>query len=105
MQGLLTYSSVADPGCLSWISDPNFFHTRSRIQGQKDSRIPDPHQHQRIKVFKPKKLFFSSWKYDPECSFRILDPVVDFLPIRGLKGTGSRIPDPQHWVILLLFLP
>ncbi len=24
--------SVADPGCLSWISDPSFFHPRSRIR-------------------------------------------------------------------------
>jgi hypothetical protein len=31
--------SVADPGCLSRIPDPNFFHPGSRIQGQKG---PDP---------------------------------------------------------------
>jgi hypothetical protein len=29
--------NVADPGCLSRILDPNFFHPGSRIQGQKDS--------------------------------------------------------------------
>jgi hypothetical protein len=32
----------------------------------------------------------------------IRDPYPDFLPIsdpgsRGQKGTGFRIPDPQHW--------
>jgi hypothetical protein len=37
--------SVADPGCLSWISDPNFFHPGSRV---KRFRIPDPDSHQRI---------------------------------------------------------
>jgi hypothetical protein len=30
-----------DPGCLSRIPDPNFFHPGSWIQGQKDSRIPN----------------------------------------------------------------
>ncbi len=43
------------PVCASGmcIPDPNFFHPESRIQGQKDSRIPDPvpHPHERIEVF------------------------------------------------------
>ncbi len=56
----------------------------SRIPGQKDSRIPDPHPHQRFKYF------------DQSCSSRVRIPDFDFLPIpdtgsRGLKGTGSRI--------------
>jgi hypothetical protein len=43
-------SSVADPRRLSRIPDPNFFHPdpRSRIQGQKDSRL---RIHIRIEVF------------------------------------------------------
>jgi hypothetical protein len=39
--------SVADPGCLSRIPEPNFFHPEYWIQGQKDSRIRI-----RIKEFK-----------------------------------------------------
>jgi hypothetical protein len=30
------------------IPDPNFCHSESRIQGQKDSRIPDPDPQKRI---------------------------------------------------------
>jgi hypothetical protein len=44
--------------------------------------------------------------HDPGSSsrIRIPDAGIDFLPIpdpgiRGQKGTGSRIPDPQHWFI------
>ncbi len=87
------FFSVADPGCFSRISDPNFF-------------IPDPnfyHPGSRIsikefKYFNHKKWFLSSRKYDPGCSsrIRIPDPDPDFLPIpdprsRGQKGTGYRI--------------
>jgi hypothetical protein len=57
-------ASVADPGCLFWNPDPNFFHHGSRILTQKFS--------------------LSSRKYDPGCSFRIRIPDPDF----------SRIPDP-----------
>jgi hypothetical protein len=31
-------NSVADPGCLSWIPDPNFTHPGSRIQKQQQKR-------------------------------------------------------------------
>ncbi len=34
-------NSVADPGCLSWIPDPDFFHPGSCIR---IFSIPDPHQ-------------------------------------------------------------
>jgi hypothetical protein len=82
--------SVADPGCLSRIPDPTFFHPGSELS---PSRI-------RIKEFKyfkpkkPKKWFLSSRKYDPGCSSWIPDPDADFLPIpdpgsRGQKATGS----------------
>jgi hypothetical protein len=37
--------SVADPGCLSRIPDPTFFHSGSRIR---TVSIPDPGPHQRI---------------------------------------------------------
>jgi hypothetical protein len=48
-------SSVADPGCLSPIPDPNFFHLGSRIR---TVSIPDPGSRIRIKefmYFNPKK--------------------------------------------------
>jgi hypothetical protein len=41
------------------------------------SRISDPHE--RIKVFSPQTLFFSSRTYDPGCSCRIRDLDHDFL--------------------------
>jgi len=67
--------SAADPGCLY----------RIRIFS-----IPNP----KFKYFNPQKNVFSSRKYDPGCSSRILD--ADFLPIpnprsRGQKGTGTWI--------------
>jgi hypothetical protein len=42
-------SSVADSGC--FISDPGSRFSSSRIPGQKDYRIPDPHPHQRVELF------------------------------------------------------
>jgi hypothetical protein len=78
-------SSVADPGCLSQIPDPTFFHPGSRIR---TVSIPDPGSRIRIKefmYFNPKKWFLSSRKYDPGCSSRI----------RMLTFYPSRIPDPD----------
>jgi hypothetical protein len=48
-------NSVANPGCLSRIPDPTFYHPGSRIQ---PVSIPDPGSRNRIKEFKyfnPKK--------------------------------------------------
>jgi hypothetical protein len=84
-----TKFSVEDPGCLSRIPDPTYFHPGSRIR---TVSIPDPGSRILIKEFKhfnpkkAKKWFISSKKYDPSCSSRIPDPDADFLP--------SRIPDP-----------
>jgi hypothetical protein len=66
----------------------SFFHSRSRIQGQNDSRIRI-----RIKEFKPKKLFQSSWKYDPKCLSRIR--ILIFHPSRIPGSKRHRIPDPD----------
>ncbi len=100
----LLLCSVAEPGCLSRIPDPTFFHPGSRIR---TVSIPDPHQ-RILSILTPKKAkkwFLSSKKYDPGCSSRILDPGSGcwLSPIpdpgsRGQKGTQSRIPDldPQH---------
>ncbi len=89
---ITVFSSVADPDVYP---GSEFF----------PSRIPDLHQ--RIEVFKPKKWFLSSRKYDPGCASRIR--LLIFYPSRipdpgsrGQKGTGPRIPDPdpQHWYFL-----
>jgi hypothetical protein len=102
------FSSVADPGCLSRIPDPTFFHTGSRSE-LSPSRNPDPESASKnlinLTPKKTKKWFLSSRKYDPGSSSRIPDPDADFLPIpdtgsRGQKGTGNRIPDPQHCFFL-----
>ncbi len=71
--------SVADPGCLSRIPNPTFFHPGSELSS---SRIPDPHQEFKcLYILNPKKWFLSSRKYDPGCSSRI----------QMSKDTGSRI--------------
>jgi hypothetical protein len=91
--------SVADPGCLSRIPDPTFFHPGSRIR---TVSIPDPGSASKnlsiLTQKKTKKWVLSSRKYDPGCLSRIPDPDADFLPIpdpgsRGQKGTGSATLD------------
>jgi hypothetical protein len=47
--------SVADPGCLSRIPDPNFSIPDS---GSKRFRIPDRDPHPRIQVFLTQKNYF-----------------------------------------------
>jgi hypothetical protein len=81
--GYIIYASgsVADPGCLSRIPDPTFFHPGSASKN--------------LSIL-TKKWFLSSRKYDPGWSSLIPDSDADFLPIpdpgsRGQKGTGSRI--------------
>jgi hypothetical protein len=60
--------SVADPGCLSRIQDPNIFHPGSRMQGPKDSRIRI--RLKEFKYFNPKNCFYALRKMirdvDPE---------------------------------------
>ncbi len=46
------FFSVADPGCLSRITDPTFFHPGSRIR---TISIPDPGSRILIKEFKKAK--------------------------------------------------
>jgi hypothetical protein len=76
--------SVTDPGCISWIQDPNFFQPGSRVE-----KTPDLDLHQ---IIQPIKVFLSFRKYDPGCSSRIR--ILIFYPdpgYRGQKGTESRI--------------
>jgi hypothetical protein len=95
--------SVADPGCLSRIPDPTFFHPGSRIRTVSIPNHGSASKNLSIVTTKyQKKWFLSSNKYDPGCSSRIPDPDADFLPIpdpvsRDQKGTGwIPDPDPQH---------
>jgi hypothetical protein len=44
----------ADPGCLSWIPDPNFFHPGSRILGKKDSESGSASKN--LSIFNPKNV-------------------------------------------------
>jgi hypothetical protein len=83
-------SSVGDPGCLSPIPDPNFFHPGSRVKKIPGSRI----RTKEFTYFNTKKLFLSSRKYDPKCSFRIR--ILIFYPSRTPASKTHRIPDPQH---------
>jgi hypothetical protein len=93
---------VADPGCLSRIPDPTFFHPGSRVQ---DPNCLHPGSRiliKEVKYFNPKKSkkwFLSSKKYDPGCSSRIQMLTFSHPGSRGQKGTQSRIPDPdpQNW--------
>jgi hypothetical protein len=50
--------SVADPGCLSRIPDPTFFHPGSEF-------FPSRIRVKEFKYFIPKKRFLSAKKYDP----------------------------------------
>ncbi len=57
IQKVLLSSRKYDPGCLSWISDPDFFP--SRIQGSKKHWIPDPdpqHWFRKIKASPVQKV-------------------------------------------------
>ncbi len=51
--------SVADPSCLSRIPDPNFYHHGSEFIPSwiRIFSIPDPHQREQFKYFKPQKCF------------------------------------------------
>jgi hypothetical protein len=78
-------------------SQIGIFPFGSRIQGQKNfripdpgSRIPDPGPHKIIEVFITQIFFSKLRKYDPGCYFRIPDP--DFL---SHPGSRLRIPDPE----------
>jgi hypothetical protein len=100
---LLVGTSVADPGCLSRILDPTFFHPGSRIRAV---FIPDPGSASKnlsiLLQKKPKKNGFQAL----ENMIRVVHPgsrirMLTFYPSRipdprsrGQKDTGSWIPDP-----------
>jgi hypothetical protein len=74
-------SSVADPGSLSLIPDPNFSIPDS---GSRVKKIPDPGSASKnLSIFNPKNCFYA-----------LGNMVWDVHPgsrIQGSKGTGSRI--------------
>jgi hypothetical protein len=94
-------SSFADPGCLSQIPDPIFFHPRSGILDKNFFHpgsqiqifsIPGPGSRIRIKEFK----YFNQKKMVSQLSeirsgFSIPDPDPDFLPIPD--------PDPVSQIL------
>ncbi len=100
------YISVADPGCLSRIPDPTFFHPGSRIR---TVSIPDPGSSSKnLSILTPKKQKngFLALKnmirvVHPGSRIRML--TFSHSGSRGQKGTQSRIPDPdpQHWEICI----
>ncbi len=87
--------SVADPGSLSRIPDPTFFHPGSRIR---IFSIRDPGSASKNWSILPQKNGFLALGnkirvvHPSHSGSRTPDP-------GGQKGTGSRIaePDPQHW--------
>ncbi len=86
--------SVANPGCLYRIPDPNFSIPDPESTVKK---IPDPDPHQRIKVrcFKPKsvsKLSENHLKWSPRIRF---SPHPGF-PIQGSKSTVNRLSNTEN---------
>jgi hypothetical protein len=118
-------SSVADPGCLSRIPDPDFYP--SRIPGH-GSRIPDPKtatkERGKKKVRKKKiwanfqriielftkkivKTLLKIWSWDPGSGIR--DPGsgknLFRIPDPGVKKHPIPDPDPQHWQVVVRWPP
>ncbi len=89
--------SVADPGCLSRIPDPTFFHPGSELS---PSRIPDPRSSTKnlciLTPKKAKKWFLSSknmmWVVHPGSRIRMLTFSHPGSRIQGSKR--HPIPDP-----------
>jgi hypothetical protein len=77
-----------------------FFHPGSRVKKDSISRI---RVHiKELKYFQNKKMFLSSQKYDPRCSFRIRILIfITHLGSRGQKGTGSRIRNTAKYGTVL----
>jgi hypothetical protein len=91
-------SGGADPGCLSRIPDPNFFHPGSELFS---SRIPDPHQNlsflnQKI-VSKLSEIWSGLFIPEPDPGSGSRSFIHPGSRIQGSKR--HRIPelDPQHW--------
>ena len=67
-QSRVRNTSVADPGCFTRITDPNF---SIPDPGSKRFQIPDPHPHQRMSVFLTPKTISKLSENVQECSSRI----------------------------------
>ncbi len=77
--------SVADPVCLSRITDPTFFHPGSEF-------FPSRIHIKEFKYFNP-KLFFKLSEIWSGLFIADLDP-PDFLPIPDPGSRGQKAPDP-----------
>ncbi len=119
---LISFISVADPGCLSRILDPDFYPSRipdlgSRIQKQQQKRgmkkldvIPFfvATNFTKLKII----LFLKCWRKKLRSIFKeeseIRDPEKTScgsrIVIHGQKGTGSWIPDPGSGSATLSFM-
>ncbi len=91
----VVFCSVADPGCLSRIPDPTFFHPGSELSS---SRI----RIEEFKYFNQKKWFLSSRKYDPGCSSRIR--MLTFYPSRIPDSGVKKTPDPGSATLVFWIL-
>jgi hypothetical protein len=91
-----TVHSVADPGCLFRIPDPNFFYPGSRVEkipGSGSASAP-----KNFSILNREKLFLSSRKYypnvhpglAPESGSRFFLPILDPGSM-GHDGSGSRV--------------
>ncbi len=94
------YISVADPGCLSRIPDPTFFHPGPLIP-----YLNFFHPGSRIHIkdfeyFNPKNCFLSSRKYDPVSSFRIRILICLPIPDPGSRGK-KKAPDPGSATLII----
>jgi hypothetical protein len=91
----MLFRSVADPGCVSRIPDPNVFHPGSRITDPNSFHLGSRIRIKEFKYVNPKKWFLSSGKYDLGSTLIFCPSRIPAPRSRSQKGTGSRIPDPD----------
>ncbi len=84
-------NSVADPGCLSRIPDPNFFYPGSRIQGKKNSGSASKN----LSIL-TQKIVSKLSEICSGCLSQIWIPDPDFFLTRIPGSKSHRIPDPEH---------
>jgi hypothetical protein len=83
-------TSGADPGCLSGIPEPTFFHPGSRVE-----KIPDPDPHKQFKHFEPKNKIRN---VHPRSRIWIVVHPGSWIRISGPKKHRIPDPDPQHYL-------
>jgi hypothetical protein len=88
------YASVADPGCLYLIPDPNF---PSRVQGQKIPDLGFGSASKNLGIFNPQNRFYAlgNMIWDVRTGFWIRRLLI-FYPSRIQGSKRPWIPDPRH---------